>query len=192
MTRDTDRAARPGPAAVTTYIGVVGPSTANAAQRSAAEIVGRRLAEQGWAVVCGGLGGVMAAACRGAAVAGGMTIGLLPGLSRAAGNEHLTVSIPTGLGELRNGLLVRATDALVAVGGSWGTLSEIAFALRTGRPVVGLDTWTVSPRTSPTGPAGDTLDTGLPAIIPVASPEEVVDAVRTALSRVRGQDSGTE
>jgi uncharacterized protein (TIGR00725 family) len=113
----------------------------------------------------------MAAACRGAAQAGGLTIGLLPGLSRDAGNEHLTVSIPTGLGELRNGLLVRACDALVAVGGSWGTLSEIALALRTGRPVIGLDTWTV-----------DTRDAALPAVVPVTSAGDVVAVLRAALA----------
>ncbi|MCL9793454.1 TIGR00725 family protein [Frankia sp. AgKG'84/4] len=170
---------------MTTYIGVAGPSDAGAADLGAAEVVGRRLAEAGWAVVCGGLGGVMAAACRGAAQAGGMTIGLLPGLSRATGNEHLTVSIPTGLGELRNGLLVRASDALVAVGGSWGTLSEIAFALRTGRPVIGLNTWTVDTRTVDTRD-GDARGGGHPTIVPVTSADDVVDAVRAALASTRG------
>ncbi|EIV93016.1 TIGR00725 family protein [Frankia sp. QA3] len=155
----------------TAYIGVVGPSEADDGQLRAAEAVGRRLAEAGWFVVCGGLGGVMAAACRGARAAGGTTIGLLPGLSRDAGNDHLTVSIPTGLGELRNGLLVRSSDALVAVGGSWGTLSEIAFALRTGRPVIGLDTWVV-----------DTRDPSLPDVVPVATADDVVPALRATLA----------
>jgi len=137
-----------------------------------AEAIGQQLAHAGWIVVCGGLGGVMAAACRGAHTAGGMTIGLLPGASRRDGNPHLTVSLPTGLGELRNGLLVRASDALVAVGGSWGTLSEIAFALRTGRPVIGLGTWAV-----------DTHDPAAPAVVQVTAAGEVVDAVRAALAR---------
>ena len=94
-------------------------------------------------LVCGGLGGVMAAACRGAVSAGGMTVGILPGSDRSAGNEWLTVAIPTGLGELRNGLVVRAADAVIAVGGAYGTLSEVALALKTGVPVIGLRTWEI-------------------------------------------------
>jgi uncharacterized protein (TIGR00725 family) len=103
--------------------------------------VGRGLAEAGAILVCGGLGGVMEAACRGAAEAGGLTVGILPGEDRAAANPWVRVAVATGMGELRNGLVVRAADALVAVGGSWGTLSEIALAVRTGRPVVGVGTW---------------------------------------------------
>ncbi|MDT3445721.1 MULTISPECIES: TIGR00725 family protein [unclassified Pseudofrankia] len=137
------------------YIGVVGPGDASGQELADAEHVGARLAEQGWYVVCGGLGGVMASVCRGAAGAGGVTIGLLPGLDRAEGNANLTVSIPTGLGELRNGLVVRASDALVAIGGGWGTLSEIALALRAGKPVLGLRTWAVQ-APHPTRPAGFT------------------------------------
>lgn len=92
-------------------------------------------------MVCGGLGGVMAAACRGARTGGGMTIGLLPGLDRSDGNRWLDVAVPTGLGEARNVLVVRAAEVVVAVGGEHGTLSEIAFALKTGTPVVGLHSW---------------------------------------------------
>jgi uncharacterized protein (TIGR00725 family) len=91
-------------------------------------------------VVCGGGPGVMAAVCRGAQAAGGTTVGLLPGLDRVTGNPYLTVSLPTGLEQGRNLLLVRASDALVAVVGGFGTLSEVALALRTGVPVVGLAT----------------------------------------------------
>jgi uncharacterized protein (TIGR00725 family) len=94
-------------------------------------------------VVCGGGGGVMEAVCRGARAAGGTTVGLLPGLDRDDANPHLSVSVPTGLGQGRNLLLVRASDALVAVGGGFGTLSEIALALRTGVPVIGLATWSL-------------------------------------------------
>jgi uncharacterized protein (TIGR00725 family) len=94
-------------------------------------------------VVCGGGGGVMEAVCRGAMSAGGTTVGLLPGLDRAGGNPHLSVSVPTGMGQGRNLLLVRSSDALVAVGGGFGTLSEIALALRTGTPVIGLATWSL-------------------------------------------------
>jgi hypothetical protein len=83
----------------------------------------------------------MEAASRGAASAGGAVVGILPGRDRADANPHVTVAIPTGLGEMRNPLVVRAADAVIAVGGAYGTLSEIAFALRTGVPVVGLDTW---------------------------------------------------
>ena len=92
-------------------------------------------------VVCGGLGGVMEAAARGAAEAGGTVVGVLPGTDRAAANPHLTVAIATGMGEMRNALIVRAADVVVAVGGAYGTLSEIVFALRTGVPVVGIGTW---------------------------------------------------
>jgi uncharacterized protein (TIGR00725 family) len=92
-------------------------------------------------VVCGGLGGAMEAACRGASEAGGTTVGILPGSDRAAANRYVDVAIPTGLGEARNVLVVRAADALVAVGGGYGTLSEIALALKAGKRVVGLGSW---------------------------------------------------
>jgi uncharacterized protein (TIGR00725 family) len=94
-------------------------------------------------VVCGGLGGVMEAACRGAKQAGGHTVGILPGSDRAAANPFVDTAVPTGLGEARNALVVRAADALIAVGGGYGTLSEIAFALKAGKRVVGLDSWDI-------------------------------------------------
>lgn len=122
---------------------MVGPGDADAAQVEAAEAVGQGTAQRGAVVVCGGRGGVMAAACRGAHSAGGLTVGLLPGYDRAEGNEWLSVAIPTGLGELRNGLVVRAADVVIAIGGAYGTLSEIALALKTGVPVVGLGTWPI-------------------------------------------------
>jgi uncharacterized protein (TIGR00725 family) len=93
--------------------------------------------------VTGGLGGVMADASRGAAAAGGLVLGLLPGLDRSAANEWVTVAVPTGLGELRNGLVVRACDAVVAVGGGYGTLSEIALALKASKLVVGIGSWEI-------------------------------------------------
>ncbi len=123
------------------YVAVVGPGDATSDEERAAEEVGRRLAEAGAVIVCGGLGGVMAAACRGAKAGGGLTVGLLPGTDRAAANPWVDVAIPTGLGELRNGLVVRTADALVAVGGEFGTLSEIALARKAGLAVVGLNTW---------------------------------------------------
>jgi uncharacterized protein (TIGR00725 family) len=125
------------------YIAVVGPGEATAEECDSALAIGRGLAERGAVVVCGGLGGVMAAACRGAFEAGGVTVGLLPGSSRRDANEWVRVAIATGLGELRNGLVVRSADAVVAVGGAYGTLSEVALALKTGIPVVGLRTWEI-------------------------------------------------
>jgi uncharacterized protein (TIGR00725 family) len=83
----------------------------------------------------------MEAACRGAVEAGGLTVGILPGLDRADANRYVEVAVPTGLGEARNALVVRMADALVAVGGEYGTLSEIALALKAGKPVVGVSTW---------------------------------------------------
>ena len=94
-------------------------------------------------LVCGGLGGVMEAACRGASEAGGVSIGILPGSDRGAANRFVEVAIPTGLGEARNAFVVRSADAVVAVGGGYGTLSEIAFALKAGKPVIGLGSWEI-------------------------------------------------
>jgi uncharacterized protein (TIGR00725 family) len=94
-------------------------------------------------LVCGGLGGVMEAACRGARSEGGTAVGILPGLDRGAANQHVSVAVATGLGEARNALVVRAADALIAVGGAYGTLAEIALALKGGKAVVGLGTWEI-------------------------------------------------
>jgi uncharacterized protein (TIGR00725 family) len=128
---------------------------------AAAEAVGRGLATGGAVVVCGGLGGAMEAACRGAKASGGTTVGLLPGLDRRDANPYVDVAIPTGLGEARNALVVRTADALIAIGGGYGTLSEIGLALRTGKRVVGLGTWEID------------------GIEPASSPEEAVGAVLT-------------
>jgi uncharacterized protein (TIGR00725 family) len=122
---------------------VVGPAQASAAELTAAEQVGRLVVRHGAALVCGGLGGVMEAACRGARAEGGTTVGILPGLDRSAANPHVEVAIATGLGEARNALVVRAADAVVAVGGAYGTLSEIALALKAGKRVAGLATWEI-------------------------------------------------
>jgi uncharacterized protein (TIGR00725 family) len=120
---------------------VVGPGDASDAQRAVAEDVGRLLAEAGAVVVTGGRSGVMEAASKGARDAGGTALGILPGADRREANEWVTVAVPTGMGEARNALVVRAADALVAVGGAWGTLSEIALARKTGKPVVGIRSW---------------------------------------------------
>ena len=119
----------------------MGPGEADAGQRAKAEEVGRLLAERGAIVVTGGCSGVMEAASKGAQEAGGTTLGILPGSDRREANAWVTVAVPTGMGEARNALVVRAADALIAVGGAWGTLSEIAFARKTGKPVVGIESW---------------------------------------------------
>lgn len=143
------------------YVAVIGPGSATAAIEDAAYLVGSGLAGVGAILVCGGLGGAMQAACQGAAEAGGTTVGLLPGTSRAEANPFLDVAIPTGMGEARNALVVRASDALIALGGGFGTLSEIALALKIGKPVVGLETW-------------DLERLGAQGIILAATPEEAV------------------
>lgn len=123
-------------------IGVIGPGLgADEADVAWAEEVGGLLAQRGCTVVNGGLDGVMAAVSRGAASHGGLVIGILPGEDRSAGNSHLTFALPTGLGEMRNALVVRASDAVICVGGSWGTWSEVALAVRTGVPIVQLGGW---------------------------------------------------
>jgi uncharacterized protein (TIGR00725 family) len=123
------------------YVAVVGGGEAAADATSVAEDVGRELGRRGAVLVCGGLGGVMEAACRGAKAEGGTTVGILPGDDRRAGNTFLDVALPTGMGEARNALVVKAADVVIAIGGEFGTLSEIALALRTGKPVVGISTW---------------------------------------------------
>ena len=145
------------------YVAVVGPGDATAEERTVAEEVGRELARRGAVLVCGGLGGAMEAACRGAREAGGTTVGILPGLDRGDANEFVDIAVATGLGEARNALVVRAADSLVAVGGGFGTLSEIALALKAGKRVVGLSTWE--------------LGVG---IEPAASPAEAVEAALNA------------
>jgi uncharacterized protein (TIGR00725 family) len=121
----------------------VGPGEASADEEAAAEAVGRLLARRGAVVVCGGLGGVMEAVCRGAREEGGTAVAILPGLDRGAANPHVSVAIATGLGEARNALVVRAADALIAIGGAYGTLSEIALALKGGKRVIGLRSWDI-------------------------------------------------
>ncbi|MDX6689732.1 MAG: hypothetical protein QOG15_1189 [Solirubrobacteraceae bacterium] len=141
----------PGPAAP--YIAVVGAG-GDAAEDvlAAAEAVGAQLARRGAVVVTGGLGGVMEAACRGAQAAGGTTLAILPGDDRAAANRWVGVAVATGMGELRNGLVVRSADALIAVAGEHGTLSEIALALKAGKRVVGLRSWEIPGVVAASGP----------------------------------------
>jgi uncharacterized protein (TIGR00725 family) len=126
------------------HVAVIGPGTATDEQSWLAEEVGARLAEAGALVVTGGLGGVMEAACRGAKSKLGSTLGLLPGADRRSANGWVDIAIPTGMGELRNGLVVRSADVVIAIGIGVGTLSEIAFALKTGTPVIGLGSWDIA------------------------------------------------
>lgn len=125
-------------------ISLVGGSTVDDATAAAAAAVGREVAERGHVLVCGGLGGAMAAACRGASEAGGETIGILPGESRAAANPHVDTAIATGLGHARNALVVLNGDGVVAVDGGSGTLSELGYAGTFDRPTAGLDTHDVA------------------------------------------------
>jgi len=122
------------------YVGVIGSSLCNDLQARLAYETGSLIAKAGWVLVNGGMGGVMLESSRGAQEAGGIVIGILPGLERREGNPYLSYAIPTGLGHLRNALVVSACDALIAIGGSYGTLSEISFAHLRGIPVVGLFT----------------------------------------------------
>jgi uncharacterized protein (TIGR00725 family) len=151
----------------TPYVAVVGAGEADPATDAMAEEVGRGLARAGAVLVCGGMTGVMEAACRGAKSEGGTTIGILPTSHRRSANAYVDFAIATGMGEMRNALIVRAVDAVIAVGGEFGTLSEIALALKIGVPVVGLETWTLSK-------SGGPVD-----VIPKASSAE--DAVHRAL-----------
>jgi uncharacterized protein (TIGR00725 family) len=150
-------------------VAVVGPGDVISGELAVlAHEVGALLAQRGIVVVTGGLGGVMAAAARGAREAGGLVIGLLPGDDPAGGNPHLSVAVPTGLGQARNALVVAAAEAVIAVGGSWGTLSEIALARRTRRPVVCLRGWHVF----------DADDQPV-ALLVAASPAEAVELLTT-------------
>jgi uncharacterized protein (TIGR00725 family) len=130
-------------------IAVVGPGDQVGPLAPVAEEVGRGLAEAGAVLVCGGLGGIMQAACRGAVAAGGETVGILPGAEPDAANDFVGVVLPTGLGEARNVLVVRAAEAVIAIGGGYGTLAEVAFALKAGTPVVGIETWELAKEGTP-------------------------------------------
>ena len=123
------------------YIGVIGAGTCPASTYDIAKDLGFEIGKRGWTLVCGGLQGVMEGAARGCSEAGGMVLGILPGFDKRSANPYITVPIPTGLGDGRNLLVVRSSDVLVAVEGGYGTLSEIALALKAGKPVIGLQTW---------------------------------------------------
>lgn len=158
---------RINPAGRAPVIAVCGSGAEDPRLNALAEAVGGLVARGGAVLVCGGLGGVMAAACRGAARAGGLTVGILPTASPAAANPDVAIAIATGMGHARNAVIVQTADAVIAVGGEYGTLSEIALARKAGRPVVGLESW----------PLGE------PHLAAAASPEEAV----TMALRLAGQ-----
>jgi len=145
------------------FVAVIGASKASKEEAECAEAVGHELALRGAVLVCGGLGGVMEAACRGAAKAGGLTVGILPGDNRQTANPWVQIPIVTTLGYARNVAVVRSAQAVIAIGGAYGTLSEIAFSLQAGLPVIGLGTWSMS--------QNGQADT---AVMRAASPKEAV------------------
>jgi len=126
------------------FISVIGGCPCSPEEALLAETVGREIARHNAVLICGGEGGVMEAACKGAQIEGGVTIGILPGNSRKIANPHVSIPIVTGFGSARNIIVVKSAQAVIAVGGGYGTLSEISFALMNGIPVIGLDTWAIS------------------------------------------------
>jgi len=126
------------------FIAIIGGGQCSREEARLAEEVGRELARQGAILVCGGLGGVMEAACKGASSEGGLTIGILPGDSRRSANRYVQIPIVTGTGYARNLAVVKSAQAVIAIDGNYGTLSEIGYALQSGIPVIGLNTWSLS------------------------------------------------
>jgi uncharacterized protein (TIGR00725 family) len=125
-------------------IAVIGDSACSAEEAKLAKTVGALLAQQGVTVICGGLTGVMEGVCRGAKTKGGLTIGILPGGDSSMANPWVDIPVVTGLGEARNVVVVKSAQAVIAIGGGYGTLSEIAYALKSGIPVIGFNTWSLS------------------------------------------------
>ena len=127
-----------------TLIAVIGSGECSLEEAKVAEAVGREIARRGAILICGGLGGVMEAACKGAASEGGITIGVLPGDNPHTANPYVKIPIVTGMGYARNVIIAKSAQVVIAIGGKYGTLSEIAFALQGGIPVVGVNTWSLS------------------------------------------------
>lgn len=139
-------------------IAVIGGREAAEPLLGAAEKLGMEIGKRGLILVCGGMGGVMEAACRGAKAAGGTTVGILPVTGLDRGNPHLDIVIPTGLGDARNAVLINSVRAVIAVGGQYGTLSEVAFALARGLPVASISSWEIDPSVYPARDAADAVD----------------------------------
>jgi len=152
------------------FIAVIGGSDCTPEEARLAEEVGRGLARNGAVLICGGLGGVMRAACKGASAEGGLTVGILPGNSRQTANPYVNIPIVTNLSEARNIIVVKSAEAIIAIGGGYGTLSELGHALRNGTPVIGLNTWSLSRNERPDN-----------SIVPARNP---ADAVKKALSAI--------
>ncbi len=146
-----------------TIVAVIGGREVAPELLSAAEEVGRLIAEQGWVLISGGLGGVMEAASRGAANAGGTVVGILPQGDGHIANEFVQIPIATGMGYARNAVIAHSAEVLIAIGGSYGTLSEIAMALNLGRPVIGIHTWEI------------------PGVYAVADPAAAIEACKARL-----------
>ena len=148
-------------------IAVIGAGKCSKKLRDMAAAVGKYVAEQGGVIVCGGMGGIMEGAAKGAKEAGGVTVGILPTDNKGDANEFIDLVIPTGFGEARNIMVIRAADAVIAFPGKYGTLTEMAFALHAGKPVISVNAWRL----------GD-------EIIHV---EEPVEAARLAMEHARGE-----
>ena len=145
------------------FIAVIGGGQCSKEEARLAEAVGQELARRGAVLICGGLGGVMEAACRGASSEGGITIGILPGDNRQVANPYVQIPIVTNIGYARNIAVVKSAQAVIAIDGSYGTLSEIGHALQSGIPVIGLNTWSLFKNGQQDG-----------SIVPAQSPAEAV------------------
>lgn len=139
-------------------IGVIGNGACPDEVEKLAEEVGREIAQREGILICGGLGGVMEGAARGAKEKGGLTVGIIPGESPSQANSYIDIPIVTGLGYARNIIVVRSSEVLIAIHGQYGTLSEIAFALQLKVPVVGLNTWEVSADIVPASTPADAVE----------------------------------
>ncbi len=153
------------------YIGVIGSGQCDSEMAEIAYKVGKNVAQKGAILICGGLGGVMEAACKGAKDAGGLTVGILPSKTRKYANPFVDVAIPTGMAEARNALVVGASDVIIAIGGAFGTLSEIGLALKTGKLIVGIDTWEFSKK-------GKLVETIILAKNPAEAVERALHSIR--------------
>jgi uncharacterized protein (TIGR00725 family) len=153
-------------------IAVIGGGRCSLEEALLAESVGRELARRGAIVICGGLGGVMEAVCRGASIESGLTVGILPGDDPSMANRYVQIPIATGTGFARNIAVVKSAQAVIAIDGEYGTLTEIAFALKSGIPVIGLNTWSIS--------RNGQEDTS------IVRAEDAVGAVEKAISLAKG------
>ena len=156
-------------------IAVIGGGQCSAQEAALAETVGRELAKRGATLVCGGLRGIMEAACRGATIESGMTVGILPSDDPATSNPYVQIPVATGLGEARNLAVVKSAQAVIAIDGDYGTLSEISYALKSEIPVIGLNTWSLS--------RNGREDKS------IIEAEDAVDAVEKAVSLAKGLKS---